>query len=121
MDGIGTPAVGTPIQPRPVVPRDDAGATGTAPDSRPAGTASDPAAGPVGSAPSREGPELEELGGSGLSAPAPSGVDPEFWTLLTAEEREHFRLGRTLGPVTYTPADGRASPLPRGGRLDVRA
>ncbi|MEW5918334.1 MAG: hypothetical protein AB1762_18165 [Gemmatimonadota bacterium] len=55
----------------------------------------------------------------------PPGTDPELWSILTQEEREHFaRLG-AMGPLTYGRVlDGllTAAAVPqRGARLDVRA
>lgn len=57
-----------------------------------------------------------------LPAAAPTGTDPELWSVLTSEERTFFaRLG-SMGPLTY----GRvmqapnAPPTIRGGRLDVK-
>ncbi len=59
---------------------------------------------------------------SGLAAAAPSGTDPELWSVLTTEERSFFAKVGTMGPLTY----GRmmqapnAPPSIRGGRLDIK-
>lgn len=52
----------------------------------------------------------------------PAGVDPELWSVLTAEEREFFSVAHELGPVTYGRATERSgdAAIPRGRRLDVR-
>lgn len=60
-----------------------------------------------------------------VPAEAPSGTDPELWSVLTTEERTFFAKTASMGPLTYgrikaaiAPA---APPAPRGVRLDVRA
>ena len=39
----------------------------------------------------------------------PAGVDPELWSVLTAEEREFFSVAQELGPVTYGRATERSA------------
>ena len=60
-----------------------------------------------------------------LPAEPPPGTDPELWSVLTAEERAFFAKVGAMGPLTYgrvmSPPSPAQSPLPRGGRLDVRA
>jgi hypothetical protein len=57
-----------------------------------------------------------------VSTPAPRGMDPALWSLLTTDERAHFARARELGPLTYGRASGpEVTPPPmRGIRLDVR-
>lgn len=104
----------------------------TTPPVRPAvpeGDGPRPGAGEVGTPipharpPAADAARLErEAPGGGASA-APRGVDPDLWSVLTAEEREFFAVRREMGPITYgrEPRAAREAPLPRGRRLDVRA
>ncbi len=57
-----------------------------------------------------------------LPLEAPSGTDPDLWSVLTSEERRYFAQARSMGPVTYGKSNlGLAElGLKRGGRLDVR-
>lgn len=55
---------------------------------------------------------------------APSGTDPELWSVLTNDERSFFAKTASLGPLTYgrmKAAATSAPPAMRGGRLDVKA
>lgn len=55
------------------------------------------------------------------SADPPQGVDPQLWSLLTAEERSYFARARELGPLTYGRQSAATSQTSiRGARLDVR-
>ncbi len=60
-----------------------------------------------------------------LPAEAPSGTDPELWSVLSSDERAFFAKAGALGPLTYGRASASAAPAgpatSRGGRLDVRA
>lgn len=60
--------------------------------------------------------------GEAVPAEPPAGVDPSLWTILTSEERRFFARARALGPLTYGPRAGGATPAAPapGGRLDVR-
>ena len=117
MESIHGPGVAPPTMPpmRPAhAPEQDAhapGANGGAtslpyapsdPTTRTPGTVDVPAAEPVDA--------------------APAGVDPEVWSVLTAEEREFFAVAREMGPITYGRRQEAANDtvLPRGRRLDVR-
>jgi hypothetical protein len=58
-----------------------------------------------------------------LPSEAPTGVDPELWSVLTTEERTHFAKLAQLGPLTYgrgLMASAPAAPAARGARLDIR-
>lgn len=57
-----------------------------------------------------------------LPIDAPSGTDPQLWSVLTSEERTFFARARAMGPLTYGPgAQGTGSAGPaRGGRVDIR-
>jgi hypothetical protein len=61
------------------------------------------------------------------SAQAPEGVDQELWSVLSKEERSFFVKAGAMGPLTYgrfttqqTPQSV-ATPMMRGGRLDIKA
>lgn len=59
-----------------------------------------------------------------VPAEAPSGTDPELWSVLTSEERNFFARNAALGPLTYSRIKAVSQPTPpaaRGIRLDVRA
>ena len=69
-----------------------------------------------------------------LPAEAPSGTDPELWSVLTSEERTFFAKTAQSGPLTYgrvaagvqalqgnAAAANAFGAAARGGRLDVRA
>ncbi|MBA3917159.1 MAG: hypothetical protein C0516_01070 [Gemmatimonas sp.] len=63
---------------------------------------------------------------SPVSAEAPAGTDPAFWSVLTTEERNFFAKTASMGPLTYgrykaATAEPPAPPAARGIRLDVRA
>jgi len=59
------------------------------------------------------------------SPQAPEGVDQDFWSVLTKEERTFFVKAGAMGPLTYgrfTPTNAApAAPIVRGGRVDIRA
>ncbi|MDH5590089.1 MAG: hypothetical protein OEZ65_01550 [Gemmatimonadota bacterium] len=56
-----------------------------------------------------------------LSAQAPEGTDPALWSVLTSEERTFFARARSMGPLTYGPGRGGATPGGIvGGRVDLR-
>ncbi len=67
-------------------------------------------------------------GAPGAAAPvpaqAPTGTDPELWSVLSAEERVFFAKLGAMGPLTYgrvlSQAQQSAVPAARGGRLDVK-
>lgn len=72
-------------------------------------------------------PSAPMAGGRALSADAPPGVDPQLWSVLTADERTHFAKLSAMGPLTYgrgvsafNVADA-PPPAVRGARLDIRA
>ena len=57
-----------------------------------------------------------------LPAEAPSGTDPQLWSVLSADERTFFARARAMGPLTYGPGSSNnafAGPA-SGGRLDIR-
>lgn len=69
-----------------------------------------------------------------LPAEAPTGTDPELWSVLTTEERTFFAKSSASGPLTYGRVAAGVQALQgnagaanafgaaaRGGRLDVRA
>jgi hypothetical protein len=61
---------------------------------------------------------VAELEG-GLPMQAPAGIDPELWSVLTAEERQFFGKMSALGPLTYGPRSANVPPgMVRGGRID---
>jgi hypothetical protein len=115
---LATPAALAPTSPSPARASDTAAAgirperTTTAPASAPRRPAPAPAANPAARA---------------LNAEAPTGVDPQLWSVLTSDERAHFAKLSAMGPLTY----GRGAsafavadappPAMRGARLDVRA
>jgi hypothetical protein len=56
-----------------------------------------------------------------LSAEAPAGTDPAFWSVLTTEERMFFSKMQSLGPLTYGPASvPPKAAMARGGRIDLK-
>lgn len=59
-----------------------------------------------------------------LSAAAPTGTDPELWSVLTSEERTFFAKVGSMGPLTYGRTSSNAAPSAppsiRGGRLDIK-
>lgn len=59
------------------------------------------------------------------SADAPAGVDQDLWSVLTKEERSFFAKAGAMGPLTYGRSSAAQSPtpapMPRGGRLDIKA
>lgn len=61
------------------------------------------------------------------SAQAPEGVDQELWSVLSKDERSFFVKAGAMGPLTYgrfssTQApQSVATPMMRGGRLDIKA
>ncbi|MBX3174826.1 MAG: hypothetical protein KF709_10475 [Gemmatimonadaceae bacterium] len=62
---------------------------------------------------------------SAVPADAPEGVDPQLWSVLTADERSFFARSVSQGPLTYTRMMNQinrpsAAAMPRGGRMDVR-
>lgn len=109
-----TPLIRPQEQSRPRVAEENAGATAA---QAPVQTARTPGAALL--APRQEA----------LPAEAPDGTDPELWQVLTTEERAFFARMNAMGPLTYgrvTPAPAAShnageGPLPRGGRIDVRA
>ena len=82
---------------------------------------------PTRAEPQRPAWPTAEAGGPHAAMPAPAeappGMDPELWSVLTAEERAFVgRLG-AMGPLTYgrmTQPSQPHAPVARGGRLDVR-
>jgi len=66
-------------------------------------------------------PDTAEAVGDG---PESSGVDPDLWRLLSADERVFYARNALTGPITYGPGESQeasASPRSRlGGRIDVR-
>lgn len=65
-------------------------------------------------------------GSRALGAEPPAGVDPQLWSVLTADERTHFAKLAQMGPLTYGrnvssfSASTPTPPAARGARLDVR-
>lgn len=61
------------------------------------------------------------------SAQAPEGVDQELWSVLSKEERSFFVKAGAMGPLTYgrfttqQAPQSVATPMMRGGRLDIKA
>ena len=51
---------------------------------------------------------------------APTGADPEAWSLLTEDERAFFQDPALLGPVTYGRGSIDAAMTALGSMLDVR-
>ena len=75
-------------------------------------------------APAQRAPLSIEQPKPTLPAEAPAGTDPELWSVLTADERAFFAKVGAMGPLTYghlITAQTSATPIARGGRLDVRA
>ena len=61
--------------------------------------------------------------GPTLQADAPSGTDPELWSVLSVEERAFFGRAGGMGPLTYSHMIHSGQPataVVRGGRIDVR-
>ena|SRR6185312_8277232 len=61
------------------------------------------------------------------SAQAPEGVDQELWSVLSKDERSFFVKAGAMGPLTYgrfsasQAPQSVATPMMRGGRLDIKA
>jgi hypothetical protein len=76
---------------------------------------------PASSALIRSGAVVPNGAVGGASTDAPQGVDPQLWSILTAEERDYFARSRELGPLTYGRQSSASSPTSiRGARFDVR-
>ncbi len=82
-----------------------------------------PAAPAAPSAPPRDAGTLSGTAAA-LPVEAPTGTDPELWSVLSADERTFFAKLGAMGPLTYgrmMMAGQQTPPALRGGRLDVRA
>ena len=62
--------------------------------------------------------------GPTLQSEAPTGTDPELWSVLSVEERAFFGKAGGMVPLTYSHMIHSGQPataVMRGGRIDVRA
>ena len=61
------------------------------------------------------------------SSQAPEGVDQDLWSVLSKDERSFFVKAGAMGPLTYGRFSAQqapqsvATPMMRGGRLDIKA
>ena len=57
------------------------------------------------------------------SVDAPTGTDPDLWSILTPDEQAFFAEHARLGSLTYGPPQAASSAsvdVPRGQRIDLR-